>query len=119
MASVKEKSTYKNYEIIIVTNNHDENSEMRKFLKTVKHTICVYDDKYSFGRMNNFGVTKAKGEFLLFLNDDVKVITPNWLESFLSLALNNSAGAIGGKLLSTDGKLQDCGGIVWKNGNAG
>jgi len=118
LASVKEKSTYKNYEIIIVTNNHDENSEMRKFLKTVKHTVCVYDDKYSFGRMNNFGATKAKGEFLLFLNDDVEVITPNWLEAFLSLALNNSAGAIGGKLLSTDGKLQDCGGIVWKNGNA-
>jgi len=118
LASIEEISTYKNYEIIIVTNNHDENSEMRKFLKGKKYPVWVYDSSYSFGGMNNFGATKAKGEFLLFLNDDVKVISPNWLEAFLSLALKKSTGVVGGKLLSSDGKLQDCGGIVWRDGNA-
>jgi len=118
LASIEQKSTYKNYEIIIVTNNHDESSEMRKFLETVKHTVCIYDEQYSFGAMNNFGASKAKGEFLLFLNDDVEVITSNWLEAFLSLGLNDSTGAVGAKLLLSNGKLQDCSGIVWRNGEA-
>jgi len=118
LTSIEERSTYKNFEIIIVTNNHDENSDMGKFLKTVKHSVFVYDEKYSFGGMNNFGASKADGEFILFLNDDVEVVYPNWLEAFLSLALIESTGAIGGKLLSTNGKLQDCGGIVWRSGNA-
>jgi len=116
--SIKSKTTYKNYEIIIVTNNHDENSEMRKFLKTLDDSVLVYEDEYSFGGMNNFGASHAKGEFLLFLNDDVEVISPNWLEAFLSLGLLPSTGVVGPKLLSSDGKLQDCGGIVWKNLNA-
>ena len=64
--SIKSKSTYQNYEVIIVTNNHDENSQMRQFLKTVEHSVYIYKDEYSFGGMNNFGATKAKGVFLLF-----------------------------------------------------
>jgi len=58
------------------------------------------------------------GDFLLFLNDDVEVQSPNWLEAFLVLALNESTGAVGPRLLSSSGKLQDCGGIVWRDGNA-
>ena len=116
--SIEVLSTYKNYEIIIVTNNHDENSEMRKYLKTVNHQVLVYEDKYSFGGMNNFGASKAIGEFLLFLNDDVEVASTNWLEGFLSLALNDKVGVVGAKLFYPTMKLQDCGGIVWKNGNA-
>jgi len=115
---IKSKTTYKNYEIIIVTNNLDENSEMRKFLKSLQYPIHVFEEKYSFGGMNNFGASKAEGEYLLFLNDDVEITSPNWLEAFLTLGLKESTGVVGGKLLLDDGKLQDCGGIVWKNGNA-
>jgi len=118
LASIKSKTTYQNYEIIIVTNNLDENSEMREFLKTTDAQVLVYQDKYSFGEMNNFAASNAEGEFLLFLNDDVEVQSPNWLEAFLVLALNESTGAVGPKLLSPGGKLQDCGGIVWRDGNA-
>jgi len=118
LTSIKSKTTYQNYEIIIVTNNQDENSDMREFLKTVDERVFVYHEEYSFGGMNNFGASKAQGEFLLFLNDDVEVLTPNWLEAFLALALIESTGAVGPKLLSPNGKLQDCGGIVWSNGNA-
>jgi len=118
LSSIKSKTTYQNYEVIIVTNNKDENSEMRKFLKTLENPVYVFDEEYSFGGMNNFGATKAKGDFLLFLNDDVEVVSPNWLESFMKLAQNSDVGAVGAKLLSSNGKLQDCGGIVWGNGNA-
>jgi len=116
--SIKSKTTYQNYEIILVTNNKDENSEMRKFLKTLKDSVFIYQDEYSFGGMNNFGASKASGDYLLILNDDMEVLNPNWLESFLSLALDKEVGAVGGKLLFSNGKVQDCGGIVWKNANA-
>ena len=116
--SIKSKTTYKNFEVIIVSNNQDENSEMRKFLKTVEYPVYVYEKEYSFGGMNNFGASKAVGDYLLILNDDMEVINPNWLESMLSLAFDENVGAVGAKLLFANKKLQDCGGIVWKNGNA-
>jgi len=118
LESIKSKTTYKNYEIIIVTNNQEPNSEMRKFLQTLDCSVYVYDKEYSFAGMNNFGASKSTGEFLLFLNDDIEVDSPTWLEAFLSLGLKDKVGAIGGKLVYPDGKLQEAGGIVWKNGNA-
>ena len=116
LKSIEEKTTYKNYEIIIVTNNLDENSEMRNFLKSVKHEVCIFTDKYSFSTVNNFAAKKAEGEYLLFLNDDVEILSSNWLESMLKLALQDNVGAVGAKLLFSDGKLQEAGGIVWKDG---
>ncbi len=118
LLSIESKTTYNNYEIIIVTNNLDENSEMRKFLRTVEHSVYIFQNEYSFGAMNNFGASKADGEFIVFLNDDIEIMTPYWIEAFLSLGLNDEIGAVGGKLVSANGKLQDCGGIVWKNGHA-
>ena len=116
LKSIEEKTTYQNYEIIIITNNLDENSEMRKFLNTTKHTVCIFKDEYSFSAVNNFAAEKAIGEYLLFLNDDVEIVSPNWLESMLKLALQEKVGAVGAKLLFSDGKLQEAGGIVWKDG---
>jgi len=116
--SIKSKSTYKNYEIIIVTNNKDPNSEMRKFLETIDSKVYIYDQEYSFAGINNLGASNASGEYLVFLNDDVEVVSANWIEAFLSLGLMDSVGAVGGKLLFPDGKLQEAGCIVWKKGNA-
>jgi len=118
LQSIEKKSTYQNYEIIIVTNNLDKNSGMRKFLSTVKHRVYEYADEYSFSGINNFGAKQAHGDFLLFLNDDVEIISPNWLEAMLKLALQDKVGAVGGKLLFSDGKLQEAGCIVWKDGAA-
>jgi GT2 family glycosyltransferase/predicted nucleic acid-binding Zn-ribbon protein len=116
--SIRSKTTYSNYEIIVVTNNLDSNSDMRKLLKTLDCKSYVYENEYSFSEMNNFGASKATGEFLIFLNDDVEIVSSNWIESFLKLAENESVGAIGGKLLFSDGRLQEAGCIFWKNGNA-
>jgi len=118
LSSIESKSTYKNYEIIIVTNNLDENSEMRKFLRTVKNRVLIFDGNYSFGAVNNYAAQEADGEFLLFLNDDVEIVSPNWLEALLKLGLDERVGAVGAKLLFPDGKLQEAGAIVWENGTA-
>jgi len=117
LKSIESKTTYKNYEIILVTNNLDENSDMRKFLKTVKYPVHLFTEKYCWGARNNFAATKANGEFLLLLNDDVEIVSPNWLEAFLRLALDDRVGAVGPKILFPDGKLQEAGCIIWKNGN--
>jgi len=116
LTSIESKSTYKNYEIIIVTNNLDENSEMRRFLKTSKNRVLIFDKEYSFGAINNFASKESKGEFLLFLNDDVEIISPNWLEALLKLGLDERVGVVGAKLLFPNGKLQEAGGIVWGSG---
>ena len=117
LTSIEALSTYPNYEIIIVTNNLDKKSEMRKFLSTLKHRVYIFESEYSFSSINNFAVTKAMGDYLLFLNDDMQIISKNWLEALLKLALQKNVGAVGGKLLFPNGTLQEAGGIIWKNGN--
>jgi len=89
---------------------------MRKFLSGLKHDVYVYRDEYSFSAVNNFAASKAKGEFLLFLNDDIQITYDNWLEAFVKLGMNEDVGAVGGKLLFPSGKLQEAGGIIWENG---
>jgi len=116
LQAIKSKTTYKNYEIIIVTNNTDKNSKMRRFLDSLKNPVYVYDKEYSFGGMNNYGASKSTGDYLLFLNDDVEIVNPYWLESLLSLSLKESTGVVGGKLLFPNGKLQEAGCIIWRNG---
>jgi GT2 family glycosyltransferase len=118
--SIETKTTYPNYEIIIVTNNCDVDSPTRKYLTSieVKHKVYVYNEEYSFSGVNNFGASKANGKLLLFLNDDIEVNEPRWLEALVKLALYPSTGAVGGKILYPDGTLQDAGGIVWRDGNA-
>lgn len=118
LETIELKTTYTNYEIIIVTNNKDKNSEMRRYLEGIKHTVLVYDDEYSFSEVNNYASKKAQGEYLLFLNDDMEAVSPNWLEAMLKLALDERVGAVGGKLLFPNGLLQEAGCIVWGNGNA-
>ena len=117
IGSIK-KSTYKNFEIIVVTNNHDPDSDMRKFLQTLDCKIHVYENDYSFSKMNNFGASKSTGDYLIFLNDDVEIKTPTWIESFLSVCENYNVGVIGAKLLFSDMRLQESGCIFWQNGNA-
>ena len=118
--SIEAKTTYPNYEVIIVTNNCDVDSPMRKYLSSleVKHKVYIYNDEYSFSGVNNFGASKANGELFLFLNDDTEVNEPRWLEALVKLAIYPSTGAVGGKILYPDGTLQDAGGIVWGDGNA-
>ena len=116
--SIEVRTTYPNYEVIIVTNNKDTKSEMRKFLSTIsKHGVYIYDPEYSFAGVNNFGASKAKGELLLFLNDDTEVVEPQWLEALVKVMENPSTGAAGGMMVYPDGSLQEAGGIVWGDKN--
>lgn len=116
--SIEARTTYSNFEIIIVTNNKDTNSEMRRYLSTLsKHGVYIYDSEYSFAGINNYAARKANGQLLLFLNDDTEVVEPRWLEPLVKLMEQPSTGAVGGMMIYPDGTLQDAGGIVWGDRN--
>ncbi|MGH9879137.1 MAG: glycosyltransferase, partial [Nitrososphaerales archaeon] len=102
LQSLEEKTAYKNYEIIIVTNNKDENSAIRQYLSSLQHKVLLYPYEFSFGAINNYAAKVASGEFLLFLNDDTEIIDPYWLHALLKLGLDENAGAVGTKLVYPD-----------------
>jgi len=118
-----EKTTYKNYEIIIVENNSEKNSTFeyyKELEKNAKIKVLKYEEKgFNFSRINNFAVQHAKGEYLLLLNNDINVITPNWLEEMLSLCQREEVGIVGAKLLYKDNTVQHAGVVVGMGGIAG
>lgn len=104
-----ERSRHENTEIVIVTNNVDEMSEMRTYLKTLPYTVLVFNDGFSWSRMNNTAAEVASGKYLLFLNDDTKVVTADWIENMLRYAQQSDVGAVGCRLLFPDGSCQHAG----------
>ena len=115
MDSILEKSTYKNYEIIIVENNSIEKETFDYYgiiskSKNIKVVTC--NEAFNYSALNNLGVKNASGEFLIFLNNDTEVITSNWIENLLEHAQRNNIGAVGAKLYYPDGRIQHAGVIL-------
>jgi len=112
--SIQAKTTYKNYEIIIVDHSSTDN-ETLEYLKTLKFQIIKYEGKFNFSRMNNLAARAAHGKHLLFLNNDTEVIEPSWIESLLEHSQHGEVGAVGAKLFYPDGSIQHAGIIVGFN----
>ena len=112
---------YKNFEIILVDNgSSDECKELYEKL-SVKYDIrYIYDKQdFNFSRMCNTGAANARGEYYLFLNDDIEIIEPSWLRRMLGQAKQKHSGAVGAKLLYPDSKnIQHVGVVNLKNGPA-
>ena len=114
------KSTYKNYEIIIVENNSTKKSTFKYYEKIKSFAkIIKYEGEFNYSKINNFGVTYANGEYLLLLNNDIKVITKDWLEEMLSICQREDVGIVGAKLLYSDKTVQHAGVVVGMGGIAG
>ena len=117
--SIMERSTYSNYEIIIVENNstteeiqklYKEYQDKYAFIKVVK-----FEGAFNYSAVNNLGVKHAEGEYILLLNNDTEVITPGWMEEMLMYAQREDVGAVGAKLLYGDRTIQHAG-VVLKLG---
>ncbi len=122
VSSITEKSTYNNYEIIIAENNSTEPEifEYYKKLETnPKIKVVYYKGVFNYSAVNNFASKYAKGDYLLLLNNDVSVITPNWLEEMLMYAQRDDVGIVGAKLYYPDDTVQHAGVIVGLGGVAG
>ena len=121
LKSIWEKTTYKNYEIIVVENN-STSDEIFQYYKEISQKgvrLLRWKKEFNYSAINNFGAAHAKGEFLLFLNNDVTVITPDWLTELAGLCQRKEVGAAGVKLLYPDNTIQHAGCVIGIGGIAG
>ena len=120
--SIREKSTYSNYEIILIENNSTE-AETFAFYDSLKENdrirVVKWEGGFNFSAINNFGAQFAKGDYLMFLNNDIEIITPSWIEELLSNAARPEVGAVGCKLYYPDHTIQHAGVIIGIGGIAG
>lgn len=120
LTSIEKKTTYKNYEILIM-NNQSEEKETLKFLSQIKkkYRVIDHDDEFNFATINNKAVTLSKGEHILLLNNDMKVITGEWLESMLEFSQLKQIGVVGALLFFEDDTIQHAGCAIGIGGVAG
>lgn len=109
--SIETKSSYKNYEIIVIDNGTTK-EEVKKYLNSLKHKVLAYDKPFNFSRINNFAVTSARGEHVLFLNDDTSVISQNWMESMFEHSAKPNVGAVGALLFYPNDTIQHAGVLI-------
>ena len=123
ITSIEEKSTWKNYEILVVENNSEQKDtfvyyeELQRRYNNVR--ILTWKKEFNYSAINNFGVRHAKGDYLLFLNNDVKIIDPDWLTEMLGICQRREVGAVGAKLIYPDNTIQHAGCVVGMGGIAG
>lgn len=122
LRSIEEKSTYKNYEIIIVENNSATDeifAYYRELKKKDNIQIAVWEGAFNYSAINNYGVSLAKGKYILFLNNDIEVIAPDWMEEMLGHCQRPEVGAVGARLYYPDDTIQHAGCILGIGGIAG
>ncbi len=118
--SIFEKTTYGNFEIIVIENNstdddifeyYDEIQYKWPMVRVVawRHSIYKAPDYFNYSAINNFGAEYAKGDYLLLLNNDTEVIAPDWIQEMLMFAQRGDVGAVGAKLYYPDGTIQHAG----------
>ena len=113
ISSVLERTTYREFEILIVDNQSSDPATFRYFEEVAGRGVRVlpYTSRFNFAAINNAGVAAARGSIVCLLNNDVEVITPEWLEEMVALLLRPGVGAVGAKLLWPNGMVQH-GGVV-------
>lgn len=123
LKSLYEKSSYKNFEVIIVENNSTEKETFEYYeVLSQKHSnikIVTWEGNFNYSAINNFGVNYAKGEYILLLNNDVEIINGSCLEEMLMFAQRKDVGAVGAKLYYSDDTVQHAGVILGLGGTAG
>lgn len=122
--SVLKRSTYDNYEIIIIENNSRSGKLFDYYEKiSSEHDnikIIEWEGKFNYSAINNYGVREAaEGEYLLLLNNDTEVITPGWIEEMLMYVQREDVGAAGAKLYYPDGTIQHAGVVLGLGSAAG
>lgn len=113
LESIYEKTTYKNFEVIIIENNSkspeifEYYEEIRKKWDNLK--VVTWDSYFNFSAINNFGARYASGSHLLLLNNDTEVISPDWIQEMLMYSQRSDVGAVGAKLYYPDDTIQHAG----------
>jgi GT2 family glycosyltransferase len=108
---IAERSTYDNYEIVLVYDDHVDEGLRRRIEAAAPDRVrsVVYREPFNFSDKCNVGAILGDGDHLLFLNDDTDVITPHWIESLLMYSRAPGVGGVGARLLYGDGRVQHAG----------
>lgn len=122
LKSIYEKTNYKNYEIIVIDNNSDEES-LFNLLEIYKEKYdnfysYRYECEFNYSYLNNEAVKKATGEYIVLLNNDIEVITPDWVKIMVGYASQEKIGCVGAKLLYPSGNVQHAGVVCGLGGVA-
>jgi len=120
LASIENKTDYKNYEILIVNNNSKEADSLKYLAKIAsKYKVLNYDREFNYAAINNFAVKHAIGEHILLLNNDTEVISSEWLKAMLEFSQQEKIGVVGALLLYFNNTYQHAGCTLGINGIAG
>ena len=109
--SIVETSTYENYEIVVVPDGSTPGAAIAELEAAAGERLRLveFDRPFNFSEKINAGAVRSEGEHLLLLNDDIEVATPNWIERMVMYSSLPGVGAVGGRLLLEDGRLQHVG----------
>ncbi len=103
--SIRSRSTYANYEIIII-NNESREPETLRYFETFEGRVIDYPHQFNYSVQMNLGVQEAGTEYVILLNNDTLVISPDWIEAMLEYGQRPDVGAVGARLLFPDGRVQ-------------
>lgn len=120
--SILGKTTYTNYEIIVIENNSTQPEIFQYYNELTKNPmikLVTWGGEFNYSAINNFGASHAKGEYLILLNNDIKIISPNWIEEMLMFAQRPDVGAVGIKLYYPNDTIQHAGVFLGIGGVAG
>ena len=121
--SLEEKCNYENKEYIIVENNSTENKTFEYYDELIKKYSCasvIYwkEKGFNYSKINNYGARFAKGEYILFLNNDTEIQNSDFLQEMLGYCMRKDVGAVGARMFYEDGTIQHAGVIVGLGGLA-
>ena len=123
LKSIKKLTTYNNYEIIIIENNSTEEKtfEYYKEIDGKDNIKIVYypEKEFNYSKIINYGVKNSTGEYIIQLNNDTELLTPDWLQEMLMFAQREDVGAVGAELFYPDKTIQHAGIIIGIGGVAG
>ena len=121
--SIERKSSYRNYEYIIVENNSTEEKTFNYYRELEKSNtrakVVYYKGDFNFSKINNFGVQYASGDYYLLLNNDTEIINEDCLYELLSFCMRDDVGIVGARLYYPDNTIQHAGVVVGFGGVAG
>lgn len=123
LKSIAKLTTYENYEVIVVENNSEEQKTFDYYDEINgkdKVKVVKYPEKgFNYSKIINYGVANSDGEYIIQLNNDTELITPNWIEEMLGFAQREDVGAVGAELFYPDKSIQHAGIIIGIGGVAG
>ena len=116
ISSIEQKSTYRNFEYILIENNSTEEKTFAYYKEleanNPKVHVVYWDGPFNYSAINNFGASYAKGDYYLLLNNDTEVISPDWIEELLGYCMRPDVGIVGARLFYDDDTVQHAGVIL-------